>query len=256
MKLSLVVLTEGPQQGKVLEIKLSQFIIGRDPECHLRPASSLISKRHCALIQREGKAILRDFGSTNGTFLNEEPVKGEVELQQDDQLRIGPLEFLVNLEETEHIDQPAPTEKANEDKTVVEGSKTVAAKPAAKKPAAPAKPAAGTRPPGKAKLPAPSDATPAPTSATKSDSKEEAEEDIAAMLLSMGDDPSPSRSEGSSGVPEGDTLMEIKMGEKTGEAGADKPKEDDKAKKAADLKGNTVDAAKAILEKMMRRPRS
>ena len=40
MKLSLVVLTAGKQEGKVLPIGLQQFLIGRDPQCHLRPASA------------------------------------------------------------------------------------------------------------------------------------------------------------------------------------------------------------------------
>src|SRR5215467_6865446 len=98
MKLSLVVLTAGKQEGKILPIALSQFVIGRDPQCQLRPASALISKRHCALIQREGKAFVRDFDSTNGTFVNNEQVKGEIELHNGDQLKIGPLMFTVLLE--------------------------------------------------------------------------------------------------------------------------------------------------------------
>src|SRR5437763_10396433 len=98
MKLTLVVLAAGKQEGKVLEIKLPQFLVGRDPQCHLRPASALISKRHCAPIQREDRAFIRDFGSTNGTFVNEEPVKGELELKHDDQLKIGPIMFAVRLE--------------------------------------------------------------------------------------------------------------------------------------------------------------
>src|SRR5215471_19138962 len=106
MKLSLVVLTAGKQEGKTLPIALSQFVIGRDPQCQLRPASALISKRHCALIQREGKAFVRDFDSTNGTFLNDQPVKGEVELHHDDRLKVGPIAFAVNLEVT-----PAPVNK-------------------------------------------------------------------------------------------------------------------------------------------------
>ncbi len=100
MKLNLVVMTPGPNQGKVLEIKLSQFVVGRDPQCHLRPASPMISKRHCAVLQREGKAFVRDFDSTNGTFVNNEPVKGEIELHQGDQLKMGPLLFEVRIEGT------------------------------------------------------------------------------------------------------------------------------------------------------------
>src|ERR1700680_1138138 len=98
MKLSLLVLTAGKQEGKTLEIKLPQFLVGRDPQCHLRPASALISKRHCVLIQREEKAFIRDFDSTNGLSVNDEPVKGERELHDGDQLKIGPIEFKVRLE--------------------------------------------------------------------------------------------------------------------------------------------------------------
>jgi pSer/pThr/pTyr-binding forkhead associated (FHA) protein len=108
MKLSLIVQNEGKQFGKVLDINLAQFVIGRDPQCHLRPASSLISKRHCAVLRRAGKAYLRDFDSTNGTFLNDEPVKGEVELSHGDRLRVGPLLFEVKLEIPASVERPTP----------------------------------------------------------------------------------------------------------------------------------------------------
>src|SRR5919202_1000117 len=111
MKLSLVVLTPGKQEGKVLEIKGPQFLVGRDPECQLRPASPLISKRHCAILQREGKVFVRDFGSTNGTFLNDQPVKGEAELHHDDRLKIGPLLFGVRMEAAAPAPAPAPAAK-------------------------------------------------------------------------------------------------------------------------------------------------
>src|SRR5215468_10989379 len=104
MKFSLLVLTPGKQEGKAIDIKLPQFLIGRDSQCHLRPASPLISKRHCALIQRDNKAFIRDFDSTNGTFVNDEPVKGECELHHGDQLKVGPIHFTVRLEQ----DAPAP----------------------------------------------------------------------------------------------------------------------------------------------------
>src|SRR3954453_23708011 len=113
MKLSLLVLTAGKQEGKTIEVKLRQFLVGRDPQCHLRPASPLISKRHCALIQRDGKAFIRDFGSTNGTYLNEERVEGEKELHNDDQLKVGPISFVVRLEtaKPEAGKTPAPPTK-------------------------------------------------------------------------------------------------------------------------------------------------
>src|ERR1044072_5165243 len=98
MKLGLLVMTPGKQEGKLLELKQPQFIIGRAPGCNLRPASPMISKRHCALLVRGEKAFIRDFGSTNGTYLNDERVEGEHELKNDDQLKVGPILFAVRLE--------------------------------------------------------------------------------------------------------------------------------------------------------------
>jgi pSer/pThr/pTyr-binding forkhead associated (FHA) protein len=90
MGLSLVVLAAGKQHGQVLQVQTPLFLVGRDPRCHLRPASHLLSDRHCAIRQRDGKAFLRDLASTAGTSVNGRPVQGEVELRHGDRLRIMP----------------------------------------------------------------------------------------------------------------------------------------------------------------------
>jgi len=108
IKLSLLVLTPGKWQGKVIPIHRWPFLIGRDPACQLRPASSFVSNRHCALHIRQGKAYVRDLGSTNGTFLNDEPVDSDRELEHGDWLRVGPLDFDVTLEITPTVNQPTP----------------------------------------------------------------------------------------------------------------------------------------------------
>src|SRR5579862_1654674 len=93
MKISLMVLSAGAAEGKALPITTAQFIIGRDPQCNLRPASAMISKRHCAVLVKSGQVFVRDFDSTNGTFVNEQPIKGEVALKDGDVLKVGPLSF-------------------------------------------------------------------------------------------------------------------------------------------------------------------
>jgi predicted component of type VI protein secretion system len=116
MGLSLIVLAAGKQQGQVLEVKPPHFLVGRDPCCHLRPASPLIGQRHCVIRQRDGKAFLRNLVSTNGALVNDQPVQGEVELCHGDRLRIGPLLFAVRLRAGTPVDRPAPlppTEAAN-----------------------------------------------------------------------------------------------------------------------------------------------
>src|SRR5262245_35593720 len=99
MKVSLVV-SQGVHQGKSIPIPVAQFLIGRDETCQLRPSSPAISKRHCAILVKSGKVFVRDFGSTNGTFVNDSPVAGEVEVQDQDRLKVGPLEFELRLEST------------------------------------------------------------------------------------------------------------------------------------------------------------
>jgi pSer/pThr/pTyr-binding forkhead associated (FHA) protein len=239
MKLSLVVMNTGPNQGKVLEIKLSQFVVGRDPQCHLRPASPMISKRHCAVLQREGKAFARDFDSTNGTFVNNEPVKGEVELHHGDQLKMGPLIFEVRIEATAPVNRPTPPP--------------------------PTKPVTQTMPAGQAMTPLPAtaakpadDATPAPAPeapAAKAGGASSNDDDIAAMLLSLHDDGATGSSGASAEVPEGSTVHEMPLPPELAAQAAEKEKEE-KAKAAKAAMGNTSSAAKSILEKYMRRPRT
>jgi len=233
MKFSLLVLTSGKQEGKLLEIKLPQFLVGRDPQCHLRPASALISKRHCVLIQRDGKAFIRDFDSTNGTFVNDEQVKGERELHHDDHLKIGPIEFKVQLESgvAPSTRTPAPPTKAATMVTPAVG-KAAEAKPAESKPA---------------------DNTPLPATAGAPAGKPGSPEDvIAAMLLSLeGDDAGGGKPVDGSGVPEGSTVMELKIPQEAGEPG-----KDDKKQPAKPPTGDTRSAAASILEKMMKRPRT
>jgi pSer/pThr/pTyr-binding forkhead associated (FHA) protein len=113
MKLSLVVATAGKALGQVIPVKLAQFVIGRDPQCNLRPASALISKRHCAILIKNGQVFVRDFDSTNGTFINDNPVKGELPLHHDDVLKVGPLAFKVQVEDAASISKPTPPPKSS-----------------------------------------------------------------------------------------------------------------------------------------------
>ena len=111
MKISLTVISAGAATGKSLPITSPQFIIGRDPTCNLRPASVMISKRHCAVLVKNNQVYLRDFDSTNGTFLNDQPVKGEVSLSDGDVLKVGPLSFKVAIEGLPAPSKPTPLPK-------------------------------------------------------------------------------------------------------------------------------------------------
>ena len=50
-----------------------------------------VSRSHCTVSLVAGRAILADLGSTNGTFVEGEPVKDPVALSDNGQIRIGPF---------------------------------------------------------------------------------------------------------------------------------------------------------------------
>jgi predicted component of type VI protein secretion system len=239
MKLNLEVLTDGKQKGKLLPITLPQFVIGRDPQCHLRPASPSISKRHCALLQRENRVFVRDFDSTNGTFVNERQIKGEIELQHGDQLHIGPIMFTVHLEAGAAGSRQTPPPPTKNAQKSADGKASSQSAQGDKTPMPATKLPASKQGNGQKK-------TVYQETAAQKDNH--ADDDVAAMLLEMGD-------ESSSGafdtVPEGSTVMDLTLPPgMLGEEGK-KEKEPEKPKPPP----STQSAAKEILEKYMKRPR-
>jgi predicted component of type VI protein secretion system len=87
----------GSHEGEEILVPGDVFVIGRGEECHLRPQSDLISRRHCALVIAEAGVVLQDFGSKNGTFVNDARVDGQRTLRSGDRLRVGQLQFEVLL---------------------------------------------------------------------------------------------------------------------------------------------------------------
>ncbi|MBI1247267.1 FHA domain-containing protein [bacterium] len=90
----------GPSAGKEFKLPVDNFVIGRGDGCHLKPKSDMVSRKHCALAVRDSKLFLEDFGSKNGTYVNGERVEGTVELKMGDELRVGPLDFLILIDHT------------------------------------------------------------------------------------------------------------------------------------------------------------
>lgn len=99
MKISLKVLS-GNHEGKLIPIKEEKFFIGRGDDCQLRPKSESVSRRHCALVQKDGRLLLLDLKSRNGTFVNDKQLSHEKAkiLKSGDHIRVGQLEFEVLIE--------------------------------------------------------------------------------------------------------------------------------------------------------------
>jgi len=87
----------GVNAGREIALPGPKFIVGRADDCHLRPNSDLVSRHHCVVLVDEDFVSVRDFGSKNGTHVNDERVVGECELTNGCILKIGPLEFDVRI---------------------------------------------------------------------------------------------------------------------------------------------------------------
>jgi pSer/pThr/pTyr-binding forkhead associated (FHA) protein len=108
MQVTLIVLSEGKVKGREIPARTFPFIIGRDPQCQLRPASALVSNRHCAILVRDNKVFVHDFQSTNGTFVNSRKITGNIEIRNEDQLTVGPLTFAVRVARLPPVNRPTP----------------------------------------------------------------------------------------------------------------------------------------------------
>jgi len=82
----------GHEVGSAYEIPNQGATLGRgDVEIRL---DDPFASAHHARISREGHVVvIEDLGSTNGTYLNEEPLNGPQPLHPGDRIRIGDCEF-------------------------------------------------------------------------------------------------------------------------------------------------------------------
>ncbi|MDP9000023.1 MAG: FHA domain-containing protein [Myxococcota bacterium] len=63
--------------------------LGRHPNNTIQLLDKIVSKEHCIVEQREGRFVLRDLGSLNGTYVNSDRVRGETVLRHGDEIALG-----------------------------------------------------------------------------------------------------------------------------------------------------------------------
>jgi hypothetical protein len=79
---------------QALELRMGVNRVGRDPECEFQLDHSTLSSLHCEIALSSDGVHVRDCDSTNGTYLNGEPIK-EAWLEPGQALRIGDVELFV-----------------------------------------------------------------------------------------------------------------------------------------------------------------
>ena len=91
-------------QSEILELNLGVNQFGRNPENHFAIYHPSVSSHHCDVTLTADGVILHDHDSTNGTFVDGQPVK-EAVLLAGQTLRLGDVELFVETTDV-HIAIP------------------------------------------------------------------------------------------------------------------------------------------------------
>jgi EAL domain-containing protein (putative c-di-GMP-specific phosphodiesterase class I) len=89
-------------------IPLMRFpaVVGRQMDVAIPLQSNNVSRRHAEFVQMNEQLLVRDLGSTNGTFVNHEQVVSTRQLNPGDVVRFGDLEFRLH-QQTDTVPQRA-----------------------------------------------------------------------------------------------------------------------------------------------------
>jgi pSer/pThr/pTyr-binding forkhead associated (FHA) protein len=68
-------------------------VLGRGEQADIQLQDTFASSQHARLEPHGEVMVLEDLGSTNGTYLNEEPLRGPQPLHPGDKIRIGDSSF-------------------------------------------------------------------------------------------------------------------------------------------------------------------
>ncbi len=80
------------KEGSVIPIT-NGISIGRKPENTLILSDEFVSGNHAKIFVKDEECYLEDLNSTNGTYVNNEKIKGKVLLEIEDEVKIGTVLF-------------------------------------------------------------------------------------------------------------------------------------------------------------------
>ena len=81
----------GPFTGRLYTLERDVTIIGRNPECDVVLQPKSVSRKHAAIVRKRGGFLLKDMGSTRGTYVNGQKLTQPVLLEDGQTIQIGEL---------------------------------------------------------------------------------------------------------------------------------------------------------------------
>lgn len=90
----LVILNQG-MAGRTFELHVERTTVGRIEENTFQIADPSVSSRHAEIFLRGEEIVIKDIGSTNGTFINNDKITEQV-LKPGQTLRFGQVELKID----------------------------------------------------------------------------------------------------------------------------------------------------------------
>lgn len=106
---------KGFEEGKVIPLSEEEMTLGRADENDIVIRVAEVSRKHAVLSKQQEGYLLRDLGSTNGTFVDRKRIGGKYLLKPGDTIMLGDAVHLRYGSELETVDPledtpPAPME--------------------------------------------------------------------------------------------------------------------------------------------------
>ena len=95
-KISLI--KQSLETSETFIFEIPEIILGRDPTCTLNVDDQTISARHAKLSYHQSQWWVKDLGSTNGTFLNQERIEEQQVITSGDILQFGKIEYEIRIQ--------------------------------------------------------------------------------------------------------------------------------------------------------------
>jgi hypothetical protein len=81
---------KGPVEGEKFRVsETGKTLVGRARVCDVSIVDFKLSRIHCEIEASDGRFVIRDLGSRNGTHLNEKKLEGDANLNDGDVIKIG-----------------------------------------------------------------------------------------------------------------------------------------------------------------------
>ncbi len=103
-----LLISRGVELGKRYPLIRVKFLIGRDESNDICVPDVETSRRHCEITRESGNFRLRDLGSSNGTYVNDDRTNQAL-LKTGDRIRIGSTEFTFEQESNSSLSDSAIT---------------------------------------------------------------------------------------------------------------------------------------------------